>query len=112
MSFRDFYSLVYSGELSRDLDVNSVEIKDSSASCHQEIKVHDRVGKFLVQKLNTPLTQSEGGQVDMVVDKLWKLKVPSKVQSFIWLVYLDRIPSKYFFLKRGVSIPDNLVGCP
>ncbi|KAL4369191.1 hypothetical protein GQ457_05G027620 [Hibiscus cannabinus] len=28
----------YSGGLSRDLDVNSMEIKDSSASCHQEIK--------------------------------------------------------------------------
>ncbi|KAL4289642.1 hypothetical protein GQ457_14G013230 [Hibiscus cannabinus] len=39
MSFRDFCSLVYSGGLSRDLDVNSVEIKDSSASCHQEIKL-------------------------------------------------------------------------
>ncbi|KAL4282982.1 hypothetical protein GQ457_16G014530 [Hibiscus cannabinus] len=38
-SFRDFCSLVYSGGLSRDLDVNSVEIKDSSASCHQEIKL-------------------------------------------------------------------------
>ncbi|KAL4303777.1 hypothetical protein GQ457_10G009100 [Hibiscus cannabinus] len=37
-SFRDFCSLVYSGGLSRDLDVNSVEIKDSSASCHQEMK--------------------------------------------------------------------------
>ncbi|KAL4319018.1 hypothetical protein GQ457_18G012920 [Hibiscus cannabinus] len=40
-SFRDFCSLVYSGGLSRDLDVNYVEIKDSSASCHQEIKVVD-----------------------------------------------------------------------
>ncbi|KAL4291490.1 hypothetical protein GQ457_14G014540 [Hibiscus cannabinus] len=26
---------LYSGGLSRDLDVNSVEFKDSSASCHQ-----------------------------------------------------------------------------
>ncbi|KAL4301678.1 hypothetical protein GQ457_10G009180 [Hibiscus cannabinus] len=38
-SFWDFCSLVYSGGLSRDLEVNSVEIKDSSASCHQEIKL-------------------------------------------------------------------------
>ncbi|KAL4386388.1 hypothetical protein GQ457_09G019860 [Hibiscus cannabinus] len=37
-SFRDFCSLVYSGGMSRDLDVISVEIKDSSAPCHQEIK--------------------------------------------------------------------------
>ncbi|KAL4308657.1 hypothetical protein GQ457_01G022450 [Hibiscus cannabinus] len=35
---------VYSVGLSRDLDVNSVEIKDSSASCHQEIKVVDFSG--------------------------------------------------------------------
>ncbi|KAL4363748.1 hypothetical protein GQ457_04G019080 [Hibiscus cannabinus] len=28
----------------RDLDVNSVEIKDSSASCHQEIKLVDFSG--------------------------------------------------------------------
>ncbi|KAL4309884.1 hypothetical protein GQ457_01G023980 [Hibiscus cannabinus] len=38
-SLWDFCSLVYSGGLSRVLDVNSVEIKDSSASCHQEIKL-------------------------------------------------------------------------
>ncbi|KAL4376747.1 hypothetical protein GQ457_02G028040 [Hibiscus cannabinus] len=39
MSFRDFCSLVYSGGLSRDLDEIFVEIQDSSASFHQEIKV-------------------------------------------------------------------------
>ncbi|KAL4320158.1 hypothetical protein GQ457_18G025600 [Hibiscus cannabinus] len=46
-SFRDFCSLIYSGGLSRDLDVNSVEIKDSSASCHQEIKL-SFAGRFEV----------------------------------------------------------------
>ncbi|KAK8694437.1 hypothetical protein V6N13_071989 [Hibiscus sabdariffa] len=38
-SFRDFCSLVYSGGLNRDLDEIFVEIQDSSASFHQEIKV-------------------------------------------------------------------------
>ncbi|KAL4279658.1 hypothetical protein GQ457_03G016550 [Hibiscus cannabinus] len=37
--FPDFHSLVYSGGLSRDLDEIFVEIQDSSASYHQEIKV-------------------------------------------------------------------------
>ncbi|KAL4387855.1 hypothetical protein GQ457_09G016040 [Hibiscus cannabinus] len=32
-------SSFYSGGLTRDLDVNSLEIKDSSAPCHQEIKL-------------------------------------------------------------------------
>ncbi|KAL4347088.1 hypothetical protein GQ457_17G007270 [Hibiscus cannabinus] len=41
-----FCSLVYSDGLSRDLDVISVEIKDSSASCHQEIKVVDFSGQI------------------------------------------------------------------
>ncbi|KAK8578880.1 hypothetical protein V6N12_069224 [Hibiscus sabdariffa] len=43
-SFRDFCSLVYSGGLSRDLDMISVEIKDSSASSNQKIKVVDFSG--------------------------------------------------------------------
>ncbi|KAL4383229.1 hypothetical protein GQ457_15G015840 [Hibiscus cannabinus] len=46
-SFWDFCSLVYSGSLSRDLDVISVEIKDSSALCHQEIKIVDFSGEIL-----------------------------------------------------------------
>ncbi|KAL4297270.1 hypothetical protein GQ457_12G012750 [Hibiscus cannabinus] len=37
--FPDFCSLVYSGGLSRDLDEIFVEIQDSSASYHHEIKV-------------------------------------------------------------------------
>ncbi|KAL4383567.1 hypothetical protein GQ457_15G017320 [Hibiscus cannabinus] len=35
---------IYSGGLSRDIDVISMEIKDSSASCNQEIKVVDFSG--------------------------------------------------------------------
>ncbi|KAL4348960.1 hypothetical protein GQ457_17G010060 [Hibiscus cannabinus] len=42
--FQEFCSQVYSGGLSRDLDVIFVEIKDSSASCNQEIKVVDFSG--------------------------------------------------------------------
>ncbi|KAH1131303.1 hypothetical protein J1N35_002681 [Gossypium stocksii] len=46
------------------------------------------------------------------LDKIWNLKVPPKVKSFLWLVSIDRIPTKEFLGKRGVKIGHSGSGCP
>ncbi|KAL4278071.1 hypothetical protein GQ457_03G016240 [Hibiscus cannabinus] len=64
---KNFCSLVYSGGLSRDLDVNSVEIKDSSALCHQEIKVVDFSVKIQDWRF-LRLTEEQGFSIPKFVD--------------------------------------------
>ncbi|KAL4278974.1 hypothetical protein GQ457_03G017340 [Hibiscus cannabinus] len=61
----DFCSLVYLGGLSRDLDVISVEIKDLSASCHQEIKVVDFSGQIPILRF-LRLTEEQGFRFEIL----------------------------------------------
>ncbi|KAK8659534.1 hypothetical protein V6N13_029734 [Hibiscus sabdariffa] len=76
------------------------------------IWIHDRVGVFSLKKVSSLLLHLIGDFIDIVADKLWKVKVPPKIQSFIWLVYLDRVPTKEFLLNRGLQILETLKGCP
>ncbi|KAL4376922.1 hypothetical protein GQ457_02G024660 [Hibiscus cannabinus] len=71
-SFRDFRSLVYSGGLSTDLYVKSMEIKDSSASCHQEIKLLISLVKIQDWRFHQ-LIQEQGFSIPMFVDWFEKL---------------------------------------
>lgn len=37
-------------------------------------------------------------------DKIWKLKVPPRVRSFLWMISIDRLPTKEFLIRRGVKL--------
>ncbi|KAK8631690.1 hypothetical protein V6N13_028472 [Hibiscus sabdariffa] len=45
-------------------------------------------------------------------NNIWSLFVPPKVRSFLWMLYLKRIPTIDFLLKRGISIEESKRGCP
>ncbi|KAL4378935.1 hypothetical protein GQ457_02G038900 [Hibiscus cannabinus] len=76
------------------------------------IWIHDTAGNFSVKHLSSLLVQTNADCVEFKFDRLWKIKVPPKVRYFIWLVSIDRIPSKEFLIKRGVVISEELRGCP
>ncbi|MBA0669505.1 hypothetical protein Goklo_000047, partial [Gossypium klotzschianum] len=74
--------------------------------------VHDSNGEFTVRKCSELLITDGGDDINFAFDKIWKLKVPPRVESFLWMLTIDRIPTKEFLLKRGVKLQNISVGCP
>lgn len=57
---------------------------------------HDPKGQFSVQKLSAILLHSDNGNTFKTI---WSIAVPRKIQSFIWMVLIDRIPSTSFLIQ-------------
>ncbi|MBA0764641.1 hypothetical protein Gotri_013968, partial [Gossypium trilobum] len=74
---------------------------------------NDKNEEFLVKKCSELLILDRGVDINFACDKFWKLKVPPRVRSFLWLLTIDRIPSKDFLVKIGVNLHDisNQVDC-
>ncbi|KAH1120714.1 hypothetical protein J1N35_003874 [Gossypium stocksii] len=45
-------------------------------------------------------------------DKIWKLKVPPRVRSFLWMISIDKLPTKEFLSKRGLHVNNLERSCP
>ncbi|TYH21186.1 hypothetical protein ES288_A04G023000v1 [Gossypium darwinii] len=43
--------------------------------------------------------------------KLWKIKVPPRVRCFLWMLAIDRLSTKEFLVKRGVSFQNLTINC-
>ncbi|MBA0827605.1 hypothetical protein Goarm_012375, partial [Gossypium armourianum] len=67
---------------------------------------NDKNKEFLVKKCSELLILDGGVDVNFAYDKFWKLKVPPRVRSFLWMLAIDRIPSKEFLVKIGVNFHD------
>ncbi|MBA0702123.1 hypothetical protein Goari_026919, partial [Gossypium aridum] len=74
--------------------------------------VHDSNGEFIVMKCYELLIIDGGDDINFAFDKIWKLKVPSRVQNFLWMLTIDRIPTKEFLVKRGVKLQNISISCP
>ncbi|MBA0655935.1 hypothetical protein Goklo_008351 [Gossypium klotzschianum] len=42
--------------------------------------------------------------VNFAFDKIWKLKVPPRVRNFLWMLAINRVPTKDFLMKRGKGV--------
>ena len=42
----------------------------------------------------------------------WRIKIPYKVQCFLWMLVLERVPTKMFLVNRGLPILFNQRVCP
>ncbi|MFQ6644331.1 hypothetical protein Gotur_017768 [Gossypium turneri] len=62
--------------------------------------VHDSNGEFTVRKCSKLLIIDGGDDINFAFDKICKLKVPPRVGSFLWMLTIDRIPTKEFLVKR------------
>ncbi|MFQ6652469.1 hypothetical protein Gotur_024315 [Gossypium turneri] len=74
--------------------------------------VHDSNREFTVSKCSELLIIDGEDDINFAFDKIWKLKVPLRVRSFLWMLAIDRIHTKEFLIKRGVKLQNILIGCP
>ncbi|KAK5841234.1 hypothetical protein PVK06_010143 [Gossypium arboreum] len=56
----------------------------------------------------------EKGVEDLSFDfeKIWKMKVPPRVTSFLWMLALGRLPTIEFFERRGIQFQQMRKECP
>ncbi|KAG8502599.1 hypothetical protein CXB51_000014 [Gossypium anomalum] len=76
------------------------------------IWIHDKQGEFSLRKLSELLICAETADLRFAFDRIWNLKVPPKVKSFLWMVSIDRNPTKEFLGKRGVKFGQLGNGSP
>ncbi|TYH87967.1 hypothetical protein ES332_D01G154800v1 [Gossypium tomentosum] len=75
------------------------------------IWAHDNKGEFSVKKLTNLLIEGERDDINFAFDKIWKLKVPPRVRNFLWMLAIDRVPTKDFLVKRGVHLQNIMNVC-
>ncbi|TYH21059.1 hypothetical protein ES288_A04G012500v1 [Gossypium darwinii] len=73
---------------------------------------HDKNGEFSVKQLTKLMVDGVGVDFSFAFDRLWKLKVPSRVRYFLWLIAIDRVPTKDFLIKKGLKIGVIFNICP
>ncbi|KAK8643652.1 hypothetical protein V6N13_012935 [Hibiscus sabdariffa] len=76
------------------------------------IWIHDRARIFSVRKLSELMLNDGVEDLAFNFNNVWSLFVPPKVRSFLWMLYLKRIPTIDFLLKRGISIEESKRDCP
>ncbi|KAH1064400.1 hypothetical protein J1N35_029387 [Gossypium stocksii] len=69
--------------------------------------VHNNKGEFSVKKLIDLLIEGEGDEINFAFDNIWKLKVPPRVQNFLRMLAIYKVPTKDFLVKRGASAKHN-----
>ncbi|KAL4352206.1 hypothetical protein GQ457_06G015670 [Hibiscus cannabinus] len=75
------------------------------------IWIHEKSGLFTVKKLTNILLNSDVEWPDFNFGRLWRIKVPPKVRSFLWLVKIRRIPTTEFLKWRGVLLNEEQSRC-
>lgn len=65
-----------------------------------------------VKRLSELLIEEGGHDLSFDFDKIWKLKVRPGVRNFLWMLAIDRIPTKDFLIRSGVPLQQMTKGCP
>ncbi|KAH1091149.1 hypothetical protein J1N35_018406 [Gossypium stocksii] len=53
-----------------------------------------------------------GGDFNVVRNRSERKNLSPKVRCFLWMLAIDRLPTKEFLVKRGVNIQNVSTGCP
>ncbi|KAG8492339.1 hypothetical protein CXB51_009663 [Gossypium anomalum] len=106
-------SMVWRGivENAKDSKASESGISNAVSFSHYDERVGERL--FDLEWKLTELLMKEGmDDIYFAFDKIWKLKVPPRMRSFLWLFSIDRLPIKEFLIRRGVQISQMGSGCP
>ncbi|KAB2086355.1 hypothetical protein ES319_A04G025700v1 [Gossypium barbadense] len=74
--------------------------------------VKDKEWVFSVKKCTELLMLEDGEINNFDFGILWNIKVPPRVHSFLWILVIDRLPTKEFLVKRGVCFQKFSLNCP
>ncbi|KAK5795380.1 hypothetical protein PVK06_036644 [Gossypium arboreum] len=85
---------------------HEVEVED------RIVWIHDKGAVFSVKKLSQLLAYDGIEAVEFSFDRIWSLKVPPKVRNFLWMLAINRIPTKDFLISRRIQIDSSNRGCP
>ncbi|XP_039029457.1 uncharacterized protein LOC120163641 [Hibiscus syriacus] len=93
-------------------EVDKVTLNPSVAD--RIVWVHENDGLFKVKKLHELLLSDGNFEVEgsFNFDKIWNLKVHPKVKYFLWILKLNRVPTKVFLKSRGITLSDAQTLCP
>lgn len=72
----------------------------------------DKDGDFSAKKCTELLMLDDGENNTFYRGKLWKIKVPPRVNCFLWMLVIDILPTKEFLVKRGASFQNLTINCP
>ncbi|KAG8489324.1 hypothetical protein CXB51_017420 [Gossypium anomalum] len=76
------------------------------------IRIHDRVSQFTTKKLFSLLINKGIRVNDFLFDRMWKPKVPPRVQNFLWIMAIERISTKDFLIRWDVWLDLTKYDCP
>ncbi|GKV29238.1 hypothetical protein SLEP1_g38179 [Rubroshorea leprosula] len=65
--------------------------------------IHSKDGHYSTKRAYSFLTKEQCGPYgDMTFKRIWNPILPSKISAFNWQLLLDRIPTKFNLIKRGI----------
>ncbi|MBA0746327.1 hypothetical protein Gogos_008858 [Gossypium gossypioides] len=76
------------------------------------IWLYDSKGEFSVKRMPNLLMEKGVEDLSFVFNKIWKMKVPARVRSFLWMLALGRFPTIEFLERRGIQFQQMRKKCP
>ncbi|KAK5834313.1 hypothetical protein PVK06_018190 [Gossypium arboreum] len=73
---------------------------------------NDKLGVFSVKKCSKLLILEDESDINFDCGKVWNIKVPPRVRSFLWMLAINRISTEDFLAKRGVNLQHLSIVCP
>lgn len=72
----------------------------------------DPSGKFTVTSAYNIIHNCAGNGEDKTWKRIWKLKIPSKIKTFLWLAYHQRLMSNDMRVRQGFAASPYCHNCP
>ena len=69
-------------------------------------------GMFIVKSTYDIIRQNKKSPTSNTWKRIWKLNVPQKIRTFMWLLHHGRILTNHEKIRRGFSSNPNCTCCP
>lgn len=70
-------------------------------------------GKFTVQSMFSQLLQQDLNITEhtLLYNWIWKIQIPPKLKTFLWLIMHNRLPIKHYLHHIGITLDDHCQIC-
>lgn len=90
----------------------SVFIIDDEQAVDTVCWKYDDFGSYTVSSAYDVASSNSSGVQDKVWDKIWKIKAPSRMKTFLWLVMRERFMCNVERQKMGFTTDTRCMLCP